>query len=90
MTSPTQLFSDLARTILRLDCTVVDLTPTVSSVLFEHPDARPLEGETERDAWRRAGFRVKWINTGGEKVEKWVRDSWMERGVRVVIDYGPT
>lgn len=90
MTSPAQLFSDLAGTILRLECTLIDLTPTVSSVLFEHPEARPREGESVRDAWQRAGFKVKVINTGGEKVEKWVRDAWMERGVRVVIDYGPT
>lgn len=82
--------SDLAGTILRLDCTLVDLTPTISTLLFEHPDTRPQEGESVKEAWIRAGFGIKVISTGGEKVEKWVRDAWMERGVRVVIDYGPT
>ncbi|KAK4056093.1 NRPS [Microbotryomycetes sp. JL221] len=91
MTTPTQLMSDLAGTILKLSCTVVDLTPTVSSVLFEHIDSKPKnENETLKQAWLRAGFKVKWINTGGEKVEKWIRDAWFQRGVRVVIDYGPT
>ncbi|KAM0787082.1 hypothetical protein ACM66B_006340 [Microbotryomycetes sp. NB124-2] len=90
MTTPTSLMSDLAATILKLDCTVVDLTPTVSSVLFELPETKPTGDESLEQAWRRAGFRVKWINTGGEKVEKWVRDAWIARGVRVVIDYGPT
>ena len=90
MTSPSNLMSDLAGTILRLRCTLVDLTPTISSLLFEHPDAKPREGETVKEAWKRAGFEIKVINTGGEKVEKWVRDAWMDRGVKVVIDYGPT
>lgn len=90
MTSPSALMSDLAGTILRLGCTLVDLTPTISSLLFEHLEARPRDGETVKEGWQRAGFKIKVINTGGEKVEKWVRDAWMERGVRVVIDYGPT
>lgn len=90
VTSPASLFSDLAGSILRLDCTLVDLTPTISSLLFEHADAQPREGETELEAWTRAGFRIRQVNTGGEKVEKAVRDRWRDRGVRVVIDYGPT
>ncbi|GAA6005906.1 hypothetical protein JCM11491_004056 [Sporobolomyces phaffii] len=90
VTTPASLFSDLAGSILRLDCTLVDLTPTISSLLFEHLEAQPREGESERDAWERAGFRIKQVNTGGEKVEKAVRERWRERGVRVVIDYGPT
>ncbi|GAA5935836.1 uncharacterized protein JCM15063_001820 [Sporobolomyces koalae] len=90
ITTPASLFSDLAGSILRLDCTLVDLTPTISSLLFEHYDAQPREGETAKQAWQRAGFRIKQVNTGGEKVEKVVRERWRERGVRVVIDYGPT
>ncbi|KAK4049717.1 NRPS [Microbotryomycetes sp. JL201] len=90
MTTPSSLMSDLAGTILKLECTIVDLTPTVSSVLFELPETKPVGNETLEQAWRRAGFKVKWINTGGEKVEKWVRDAWIARGVTVVIDYGPT
>lgn len=90
MTSPSNLMSDLAGTILRLNCTLVDLTPTISSLLFEHLDAKPNDGESIKQGWERAGFKIKVVNTGGEKVEKWVRDAWMERGVRVVIDYGPT
>ncbi|KAK4690569.1 hypothetical protein P7C70_g9548, partial [Phenoliferia sp. Uapishka_3] len=89
LTSQSALLSDLASCILRLECTLVDLTPTVGALLFEYPEAQPLEGETLREAWYRAGFRIKQINTGGEKVEKWIRDKWMERGVKVVIDYGP-
>ncbi|GAA5898414.1 uncharacterized protein JCM6883_001016 [Sporobolomyces salmoneus] len=90
VTSPSSLFSDLAGSILRLNCTLVDLTPTISSLLFEHAEAQPREGETAKQAWERAGFRIKQVNTGGEKVEKAVRERWRERGVRVVIDYGPT
>ncbi|GAA5888196.1 hypothetical protein JCM16303_003774 [Sporobolomyces ruberrimus] len=90
LTTPSSLFSDLAGSILRLDCTLVDLTPTISSLLFEHAEAQPREGETAKQAWERAGFRIKQVNTGGEKVEKVVRERWRERGVRVVIDYGPT
>ncbi|GAA5947713.1 hypothetical protein JCM3765_001046 [Sporobolomyces pararoseus] len=90
VTTPASLFSDLAGSILRLDCTLVDLTPTISSLLFEHAEAQPREGETVQQAWKRAGFRIKQVNTGGEKVEKAVRERWRERGVRVVIDYGPT
>ncbi|KAM0747356.1 acetyl-CoA synthetase-like protein [Meredithblackwellia eburnea MCA 4105] len=90
MTSQSSLLSDLAGSVLRLGCTLVDLTPTVGALLFEHPDAQPRDGETVRQAWERAGFRIKVVNTGGEKVERWVRDAWLERGVRVVIDYGPT
>ena len=89
MTSPSALLSDLAGTILRLECTLVDLTPTISTLLFEHAEAQPREGESVKDAWQRAGFRIKVLSTGGEKVEHWVRDAWLERGVRVVIDYGP-
>ncbi|BGP20905.1 hypothetical protein JCM10213_001518 [Rhodosporidiobolus nylandii] len=87
---PSSLYSSLSATILALNCTLVDLTPTVSSLLFEHPDAVPHEGETVKAAWERAGFRIKQVNTGGERVEKAVRERWRERGVRVVVDYGPT
>ncbi|GAA6061495.1 hypothetical protein JCM10212_000199 [Sporobolomyces blumeae] len=90
ITTPSALFSDLSGSILRLGCTLVDLTPTVSALLFEHPEAQPREGESAREAWTRAGFQIKQVNTGGEKVEKAVRERWRERGVRVVIDYGPT
>lgn len=89
MTSPSALLSDLAGTILRLECTLVDLTPTISTLLFEHLEAQPREGESVKEAWKRAGFAIKVLSTGGEKVEAWVRDAWLERGVRVVIDYGP-
>lgn len=89
MTSQENLLADLAGSILRLRCNVVDLTPTVSTLLFENPDAQVREGETVIDAWKRSGFEIRQINTGGEKVERWVREAWMERGVRVVIDYGP-
>lgn len=90
MTSQSALLSDLAGAILRLECTLVDLTPTIGALLFDYPDAKPRPGETVRDGWRRAGFKIKVVNTGGEKVERWVRDAWIERGVRVVVDYGPT
>ncbi|GAA5932680.1 hypothetical protein JCM1841_006935 [Sporobolomyces salmonicolor] len=90
ITTPSSLFSDLAGAILRLGCTLVDLTPTISALLFEHPDAQCEEGETPSQAWKRAGFKIKQVNTGGEKVERAVREKWRERGVRVVIDYGPT
>ena len=90
LTTPASLFSDLAGSILRLKCTLVDLTPTISSLLFEHPEAQPRENETAKEAWDRAGFKIKQVNTGGEKVERAVRERWRERGVRVVIDYGPT
>ncbi|SCZ96549.1 BZ3500_MvSof-1268-A1-R1_Chr8-2g10288 [Microbotryum saponariae] len=90
MTTPSTLMSDLAGTILRLNCTLVDLTPTISSLLFEHLESQPLDGESVLEAWQRAGFKIKQLNTGGEKVEAWIRDAWMDRGVRVVIDYGPT
>lgn len=90
MTTSSSLLSDLAGTILRLGCTVVDLTPTISTLLFEHLEAQPLEGETIKDGWIRAGFKIKMLCTGGEKVERWVRDAWLERGVKVVIDYGPS
>ncbi|KDE06274.1 hypothetical protein MVLG_03433 [Microbotryum lychnidis-dioicae p1A1 Lamole] len=90
MTTPSTLMSDLAGTILRLNCTLVDLTPTISSLLFEHLESQPQEGESVLEAWQRAGFKIKQLNTGGEKVEAWIRDAWMDRGVRVVIDYGPT
>lgn len=89
MTSQENLLSDLPGSILRLDCTVVDLTPTVSSLVFEHFDALPREGESILDGWKRAGFKIKQCNTGGEKVESTIRDSWLKRGVRPVIDYGP-
>ncbi|GAA5912014.1 hypothetical protein JCM8208_006459 [Rhodotorula glutinis] len=90
LTTPSSLYSSLADSILALECTLVDLTPTIGALLFEHDEAQPREGESVRDAWRRAGFKVKQVNTGGEKVEKAVRDKWRERGVRVCIDYGPT
>ncbi|GAA5828502.1 hypothetical protein JCM11251_000821 [Rhodosporidiobolus azoricus] len=90
ITTPSSLYSSLADSILALKCTLVDLTPTVAAVLFEHAEAVPEEGESEKDAWERTGFRLKQVNTGGEKVEKAVREKWRERGVRVVIDYGPT
>ncbi|SCV67373.1 BQ2448_6019 [Microbotryum intermedium] len=90
MTNPSSLMSDLAGTILRLNCTLVDLTPTISSLLFEHLESQPEQGESVLEAWQRAGFKIKQINTGGEKVEAWIRDAWMDRGVKVVIDYGPT
>lgn len=90
MTTTSSLLSDLAGAALRLDVTLVDLTPTVSSLLLEYDDAKPLNGESIREAWDRAGFRIKVLSTGGEKVEKWVVDAWTERGVRVVIDYGPS
>ncbi|GAA5909561.1 hypothetical protein JCM6882_003455 [Rhodosporidiobolus microsporus] len=90
ITTPSSLYSSLADSILALNCTLVDLTPTVAAVLFEHAEAVPKEGESVADAWKRAGFRIKQVNTGGERVEKAVREKWRERGVRVVIDYGPT
>ncbi|GAA5977485.1 hypothetical protein JCM11641_000978 [Rhodosporidiobolus odoratus] len=90
ITTQPSLLSSLVSSILALRCTLVDLTPTVSAVLFEHPDAQPVEGESVQEAWERAGFRIKQVNTGGERVEKAVREKWRERGVRVVIDYGPT
>ncbi|GAA6016635.1 hypothetical protein JCM10207_000129 [Rhodosporidiobolus poonsookiae] len=90
LTTPSALFSSLAQSVLALQCTLVDLTPTIAALLFEHGDAQPRHGETIKDAWTRAGFRIKQVNTGGEKVEKAVREKWRERGVRVVIDYGPT
>lgn len=91
MTSQSSLLSDLAGAVIRLEVTLVDLTPTVSALLLEHPDAQPRAGESVTDGWKRAGLsRLKQINTGGEKVERRIRDAWMERGVRVVIDYGPT
>lgn len=91
MTPQSSLMSDLADAVIRLGVTLVDLTPTVSALLLEHPDAQPQEGESVMDAWKRAGLsNLKQINTGGEKVERRIRDAWMERGVRVVIDYGPT
>lgn len=90
MTTPASLFSSLAESILALECTLVDLTPTVGALLFEHDAAQPISGETPEQAWRRAGFRIKQVNTGGEKVEKGIREKWRERGVRVCIDYGPT
>ncbi|CDR48488.1 RHTO0S18e01178g1_1 [Rhodotorula toruloides] len=89
ITTPASLFSSLADTILTLDCTLVDLTPTIAALLFEHEEAQPRKGESIADAWRRAGFRIKQVNTGGEKVDKSVREKWRERGVRVCIDYGP-
>ena len=89
MTSQSALLSDLADAVLRLRCTLVDLTPTIGVLLFEHPEAQPRDGESVREAWVRAGFTIKQVNTGGEKVERWVRDAWIERGVQVVIDYGP-
>ncbi|BGP35950.1 hypothetical protein JCM10296v2_007802 [Rhodotorula toruloides] len=90
ITTPSSLFSSLADTILALDCTLVDLTPTIAALLFEHEEAQPRVGESVQEAWRRAGFRIKQVNTGGEKVDKSVREKWRERGVRVCIDYGPT
>ncbi|KPV72864.1 uncharacterized protein RHOBADRAFT_55536 [Rhodotorula graminis WP1] len=90
LTTPSSLYSSLADSILALECTLVDLTPTIGAILFEHDEAQSREGESVRDAWRRAGFKIKQVNTGGEKVEKAVRDKWRERGVRVCIDYGPT
>lgn len=90
MTTPASLFSSLAESIIALECTLVDLTPTVGALLFEHDEAQPSEGETPEQAWRRAGFKIKQVNTGGEKVEKGIREKWRERGVRVCIDYGPT
>lgn len=90
VTTPSSLYSSLADSILALDCTLVDLTPTIGAILFEHDEAQPREGETVREAWERAGFHIKQVNTGGEKVEKAVREKWRERGVRVCIDYGPT
>jgi non-ribosomal peptide synthetase component F len=90
MTSSTFLLSDLAGSVLRLNCTLIDLTPTVSTLLLEHPAAQPLPHESIQQAWIRAGFAIKVLSTGGERVERWVRDAWMERGVKVVIDYGPS
>ncbi|GAA6030664.1 hypothetical protein JCM8097_006261 [Rhodosporidiobolus ruineniae] len=90
ITTPSSLFSSLAQSVLALDCTLVDITPTIASLLFEHAEAQPREGETVKEAWERAGFRIKQVSTGGEKVDKAVREKWRERGVRVVIDYGPT
>ncbi|BGP04055.1 Nonribosomal peptide synthetase 4 [Rhodotorula toruloides ATCC 204091] len=90
ITTPASLFSSLADTILALDCTLADLTPTIAALLFEHEEAQPRAGESVEQAWRRAGFRIKQVNTGGEKVDKSVREKWRERGVRVCIDYGPT
>ncbi|GAA6002009.1 uncharacterized protein JCM10292_001795 [Rhodotorula paludigena] len=90
LTTPSSLYSSLADSILALDCTLVDLTPTIASLLFEHDEAQPRDGESVRAAWQRAGFRIKQVNTGGERVEKAVREKWRDRGVRVVIDYGPT
>ncbi|GAA5872736.1 hypothetical protein JCM3774_005045 [Rhodotorula dairenensis] len=90
LTTPASLFSSLAETIIALECTLVDLTPTVGALLFEHDEAQPRDGETVEEAWRRAGFRIKQVNTGGEKVEKGIREKWRARGVRVCIDYGPT
>ncbi|GAA5851882.1 hypothetical protein JCM8547_000086 [Rhodosporidiobolus lusitaniae] len=90
ITTPSSLFSSLATSISALRCTLVDLTPTIAALLFEHDEAQPRDGETVKEAWERAGFRIKQVNTGGERVEKSVREKWRERGVRVVIDYGPT
>jgi non-ribosomal peptide synthetase component F len=90
MTSAANLFSDLAGTVLRFNCTLVDLTPTVSTLLWDHEEAQPVGTETVKDAWIRAGFKIKSLATGGEKVEKWVLDGWIQRGVKVVIDYGPS
>ncbi|GAA5845887.1 hypothetical protein JCM9279_002413 [Rhodotorula babjevae] len=90
LTTPSSLYSSLADSILALECTLVDLTPTIGAILFEHDGAQPRAGESIRDAWQRAGFKIKQVNTGGEKVEKAVREKWRERGVRVCIDYGPT
>ncbi|KAI5481061.1 nonribosomal peptide synthase [Pseudohyphozyma bogoriensis] len=62
--------------------TVMDLTPTLSTLLFEA--ASPEE-------WVQSGFgSLKRVNMGGEKVEEWVRDEWRARGVEVAIDYGPS
>ncbi|GAA6054827.1 hypothetical protein JCM3770_004093 [Rhodotorula araucariae] len=90
LTTPSSLYSSLADSILALGCTLVDLTPTIGALLFEHDEAQPRAGESVREAWERAGFRIKQVNTGGERVEKAVREKWRERGVRVCIDYGPT
>lgn len=90
MTSQENLLSDLSGSILRLNCTVVDLTPTVSSLVFEHFDALSRESESILDGWKRAGFKIKQCNTGGEKVDGATRDAWLKRGVVAVIDYGPS
>ncbi|BGP44046.1 hypothetical protein JCM10449v2_008103 [Rhodotorula kratochvilovae] len=81
LTTPSSLYSSLADSILALNCTLVDLTPTIGALLFEHDEAQPREGESVRAAWDRAGFRIKQVNTGGERVEKAVRENETTVGV---------
>lgn len=93
MTTSDALRTDLVQAMLDLDCTAVDLTPSVASLLLDHElftTTENLSVTETRQIWKAAGFRLRQLNTGSEAVPVSLKRAFLRRGVDICIDYGPS
>ncbi|KAI8448242.1 hypothetical protein BY996DRAFT_4591567 [Phakopsora pachyrhizi] len=93
MTSSDNLRSDLMGSIIDLRCDSIDLTPSVASLLLDHPLFTSTSNSTisqVKKLWKSSGLFLNHLNTGSEHLPPSLKQAFITRGVSVCLDYGPS